>query len=83
MHANSLAAYDQTTAQRATLESRILDLMADKKARTDRQIASELNHPEPLRPRITGLIADGWLFEVGSTVCPVTNKTVRKTMRFL
>jgi len=83
MHANSLTAYDSTATERASLEQRIMGLMADGKARTDREIAYELGHPEPLRPRVTGLIDDGILHEVGSKECAVTHKTVRLSKRFL
>ena len=83
MHTNSLTAFAETRTERASLESRILGLMADGAARTDREIAYELGHPEPLRPRVTGLVADGLLHEVGAKECPVTHKTVRLTKRFL
>jgi hypothetical protein len=83
MHTNSLEAYATTPRERAGLEHRIVGLMHDGKARTDREIAYELGHPEPLRPRITNLIEQGILHEVGSKLCPVTHKTVRLTKRFL
>jgi hypothetical protein len=57
--------------------------MADGKARTDRQIANELGHSEPLRPRVTELVEQGQLHEVGSTTCEFTNKKCRLTKRFL
>jgi len=83
VHPNSVAAFAATGAERASLESRIIELMADGVPRTDREIAYKLGHPEPLRPRVTGLIEDGVLHEVGSKTCPVTRKTVRLTRRFL
>lgn len=83
IHANSAAAFKQTQTERGNLETRIMDLMADGAPRTDRQIASELGHTEPLRPRITTLVEDGRLLEVGSTVCTTTQKRVRLTRRFL
>lgn len=82
-HANSIAAFRSTEATRNTLESKIMVLMADGSARTDRQITQELGHAEPLRPRITTLVESGKLHEVGSKVCPTTGKTVRLTKRFL
>lgn len=82
-HPNSRLAFIDTTRERGNLEARILGLMADGKARTDRQIATELHHPEPLRPRITTLIDSNLLHEVGSTVCDVTHKRVRLTKRFI
>ena len=82
-HPNSLSSYRSTGSQRASLEQKILGLMADGKARTDRQIASELNHFEPLRPRVTELVETGRLHEVGSVVCQETGKKCRLTKRFL
>ena len=83
-HPNSLSAFEGTREQRATLESRIMGLMADGKARTDRMIANELDILESqYRPRINELVSDGRLFEVGSALCQWTGKTVRLTKRFL
>jgi hypothetical protein len=79
IHPNSMAAYASTMVERESLDGRILKLMADGKPRTDRQIQRALDHPEPLRPRVNELLKDGQLFEVGSTVCDVTGKTVRLT----
>ena len=83
IHPNSITAYASTTSQRFSLDERIIGLMADGKARTDRQIAHELNHFEPLRPRVTELIEQGRLHEVGSTTCETTGKKCRLTKRFL
>jgi len=83
LHRHSLEAFHATTSRRANLENKILGLMADGKARTDRQIANELNHFEPLRPRVTELIEQGRLHEVGSTTCETTGKKCRLTKRFL
>jgi len=83
IHPNSVAAYAGTSAERADLESRIMDLMADGVARSDRQIQHELGHPEPVRPRVFKLVETGQLFEVGSIKCAWTGKTVRVTKRFL
>ena len=83
IHLNSATCYAETATQRQNLENRICGLMADGKARTDRQIASDLDYPEPLRPRITTLLQHGVLHEVGSTVCETTHKRVRVTRRFL
>lgn len=83
VHPNSVEAYHETTGERASLEQRIMDLMADGKPRTDRQIAHALGHPEPLRPRITTLVEAESLLEVGSVVCEWTGKRVRLTRRFL
>jgi hypothetical protein len=83
MHSHSQLAYAETAPARASLESRIMGLMADGKARTDRQIAGELGWLEPLRPRVTTLVGEGLLHEVGATQCEVTGKKVRLTRRFL
>ena len=82
-HANTLLAYRETRGERMTLESRIMDLMQDGKARTDRQIAHEIGHCEQFRPRITELIKAGQLFEVGSEICDITHKRVRLTRKGL
>ena len=82
-HPNSRLSYHGTTYQRFSLTDKILGLMADGKARTDRQIASELAYFEPLRPRVTELVDEGLLHEVGSTICETTGKQCRLTKRFL
>jgi len=69
LHANSIAAFSETANERTSLETRILELMSDGNPRTDRQIAHELGHPEPLRPRVTTLVEEVKLHEVGSTKC--------------
>ena len=83
IHPNSLAAYAETAKQRASLRWRIMGLMADGRPRTDRQIASDLRHLEKLNPRITDLVQEGQLHEVGSQRCEVTGIEVRVTRRFL
>jgi predicted HTH transcriptional regulator len=84
MHSHSQLAYATTAPERQTLEDRIMGLMADGKARTDRQIAHELGILDcQYRPRINELVNEGLLHEVGSTTCKWTNKKVRLTKRFL
>ena len=83
IHEHSRAAFDVTTRQRTTLEQRILGLMADCKPRSDREIQQEMGHTESLRPRICNLVKQGYLHEVGSKICEVTNIRVRLTRRFL
>jgi len=83
IHPNSLLSYHGTTYQRFALTDKILGLMSDGKARTDREIASELNYFEPLRPRVTELVDEGLLHEVGSKICETTGKKCRLTKRFL
>lgn len=82
-HSNSIAAFRITEASRHSLEAKILVLMADGAARTDRQITQELGLTETVRPRITAPAQADRLHEVGSKVCPTTGKTVRLTKRFL
>jgi hypothetical protein len=50
------------------------------KALTDREIMEALDFKEPnaVRPRITELIQDGWMKEVGNVICTVTEKRVRQ-----
>jgi len=83
IHANSITAYDATAETRHSLEGRILDLMSDRIARTDRQIQHALDWPEAIRPRVTSLIKGGRLLEVGETMCEWTHRTVRLTKLFL
>ena len=84
IHINSRLAYHETERQRATMEARILGLMADGEPRTDREIATELDLLQSqYRPRINELVAAGLLHEVGSKECPVTHKRVRLTRRFI
>lgn len=80
---NSYLAYDSTALMRSALEWRIMGLMADGKARSDREIQHDLGHPEPIRPRITHLVEQGYLHEVGSKICQTTHKKVRLTKRFI
>ena len=84
LHPNTLTAYASTATERSSLESRILGLMADGKARTDREIATELDIlNSQYRARIHYLVTESSLHEVGSKPCEVTEKKVRLTKRFL
>lgn len=83
IHTNSIGAYYATRPARLTLEQRILSLMVDGKARSDRDIQHDLGHPECLRPRVTTLVKTGYLHEVGSKICETTNVRVRITKRFI
>ena len=85
IHLNSLAAYAETASERASLENRIMGLMADGKPRTDRQIGTALDIlGGQYRARISNLIKSGTLYEMVTTAkCEVTGKTVRLTRRFL
>lgn len=83
IHENSSASFAESSEARGALESRVLQLMSDRKPRTDREIQYALEHSEPIRPRITQLVDAGLLHEVGSKRCQYTGKTVRLTERFL
>ena len=82
IHPNSVAAYAQTGAERASYEDKILDLMADGIARTDREIAEALDiQMTQYRARINSLLSSGRLLEVEGKLCQWTHKTVRRTQR--
>lgn len=83
IHDNSIGAYYATQSRRLSLEQRILRLMADGKARSDREIQRELDHPECLRPRVTTLVKTGYLHEVASKICEFSHVRVRLTKRFI
>ena len=83
IHDNSTLAYAETEFSRSSLEDRIMALLADHKPRTDREVQRELEHPEPVRPRINQLLKSERIFEVGDKQCQWTGKRVRMTMRFL
>lgn len=82
MHANSLVAYWE--GKEDLFSKRELAIIAAvRKAyharATDRQVMTALGFTDmnSVRPRITELVKDGLLAEVGSEVDPITQKTVR------
>ena len=82
IHPNSVAAYWEGREELFGKRHRIV-LAIFRAARgplTDREamLAAGKTDPNFVRPRITELIAAGILDEVGSTVCPITRKTVRR-----
>lgn len=79
LHENSLLAYEQELPKLTHRQQQILDICSDGRLRTDRQIMNELGLPDMnnVRPRITELIKDGRITEMGKRVCPVTRKSVR------
>ena len=84
MHPNSLTAYDATSTERATIEQEIMRLFGrDNTPRTDRQIQRDIGHFDKVNPRVTELVGEGLLHEVGSVRCEYTGKTVRVVKRFL
>lgn len=81
-HAHSIAALQEGRAagilgRRATLI--LMRLRQAGRPLTDRDlmVACGMSDPNAVRPRITEMVQDGWLAEVGSTRDPFTGKTVR------
>ena len=87
IHPNSAAAYAATGAERPRYEEKIMELMADFKPRTDREIGNWLESvgfkTEQYRARIHDLLEGGRLVEDGSVVCQTTRKPVRLTRKSL
>tara|TARA_R110000868_G_scaffold93805_2_gene259379 strand:+ start:3124 stop:3426 length:303 start_codon:yes stop_codon:yes gene_type:complete len=80
MHSNSLASYyEGNTSAFTRRETEILGALQRLGSATDRAIRDALGFPDmnAVRPRITELIVSGVLTERGSTLDPITNRTVR------
>lgn len=82
IHDNSFEAWKDGWADGsfARRSERILRcLFYSKQPMTDRQIKDRLGLEDmnSVRPRITELIADGYVREVGDTICEHTHKPVR------
>lgn len=80
MHVNSLVAYfEGQTENFSKREKAVLDVIHRLKSATDRDVMVSLgfNDPNAVRPRITELIKEGVLQEVGSSEDVITGKTVR------
>ena len=84
MHNNSLGTYDEEKFNLSKRSMLILEYMtlfknSSQRSLTDREIQSALGFSERgmVQPRITELIGDGLLEEVGRTKCRVTGKNVR------
>lgn len=80
MHSNSLRAYLEERPALQQREREIVDVVRVFGPITDREVMERCGYREPnaVRPRITGLIADGLLVEHDRVRCPVTGKTVRR-----
>jgi len=81
MHRNSLEAFEEEVREGSVSKRRELifrSLMPDR-VLTDRQVmeAVHFTDMDTVRPRITEMIQDGRLEELGKTVCPHTRKMVR------
>lgn len=80
MHANSLAAFYQgQTDLFNKREVEILKAFRNKGPMTDREVMFELcfEDPNAVRPRISDLIDDGVLVQIGDKPDPITGRTVR------
>lgn len=79
MHQNSLTAYRCELDSLSARSRRIWEMLLDGVALTDRQVMRRLEFTDPnaVRPRITELIEEGWLREVGNVPDDITGKTVR------
>lgn len=80
MHENSLECYDEEEPNFGRMESLVYQLYrASAVPLTDRQVKTRLGFTDmnKVRPRITELIKDGYLFETGSTQDETTLKKVR------
>lgn len=79
VHKNSIKTYYEERPKLSLRCGNILGIMKDGIERTDRQIKDLLGLPDMnnVRPRITELIKQDWLFESGVQKCKLTNKSVR------
>lgn len=83
IHDNSIASYHEIKPELSGRRREIyLTLKNYSRKATDREIKElmGLGDMNAVRPRITELIKSGYVEEVGSTKCPITNKTVRQVM---
>ena len=81
MHNNSIKAYREEFPKLSRRASDIYYFLLEhlELSFTDRDIKQQMKFPEMnnVRPRVTELIQQGLLEEVGKTICKVTGKTVR------
>lgn len=80
MHDNSLAAWRSEESKLSTRAQAIYDWIFAHGPVTDREVMRGMGFTEPnaVRPRITELIDQHRLMEVGDVRCPITGKTVRR-----
>jgi hypothetical protein len=81
MHHNSLNAYRQVRDEMNKREKAIYGLLSQNMlSMTDREIMKALNFPEPncVRPRITDLIKNYWLREMGDVEDSISGVRVRR-----
>lgn len=79
VHANSLAAFRAEAPTLSRRSEMVLDWVRSHGPATDRQVMDGLGFRDPnaVRPRVTELVLDGLLVEIGTTRCTTTGKTVR------
>lgn len=80
IHDNSLAAYQAEERKLPKRATAILEWVSEHGPHTDRQIMEAMGFPDMncVRPRCTELIQASKLMEVGSIICSVTGKRVRR-----
>ena len=80
IHPNSVQAYWQGDVSLfGKRHQQVIAALRAMGAATDREVMLRLGFQDPnsVRPRITELVEQGVIIEVGSATCPVTHKTVR------
>lgn len=80
IHANSIAAFHAEEARLSKRAEAVLAWITKHGPHTDREVMQGMGFPDMnnVRPRITELIEQGRLMEVGDITCPVTRKRVRR-----
>lgn len=78
-HRNSLSAYQSQRQRFGARQQAILAVFAANGPLTDREVAEKMGgkHRSYVQPRISELLADGFLIETGHTKDAVTDITVR------
>lgn len=79
MHENSLKAHAEIADLISGRRGEVYRWIEAHGAATDREVMAGLGYRDmnACRPRLSELISDGLLVEVGARRCPVTGKTVR------
>ena len=81
MHPNSVQAYWEGSIELFGKRHKqvIQTLRACRVPMTDREVMTACGFADPnqVRPRLTELVEAGIVEEVGTTICPITHKTVR------
>ncbi len=80
LHQNSIEAYQKIADQLSSRQAMIFQILTQApKGLTDRQILNYagLHDMNQVRPRITELILSGFVQEIESVKCPITDRKVR------